>query len=350
MDAWVVDQPGPIGQRPLRRTTKPEPEPGPHEVRIVVEACGVCRTDLHLAEGDLPPRRPEVVPGHEVVGTIDALGPGASRYHIGDRLGIAWLRRTCGACRFCRNGQENLCTSPQFTGWDADGGYAALAVVHEDYAYPIPGHLPAASAAPLLCSGIVGYRALRRCDLPARGRLGIYGFGGSAHLVAQVAIAKGATVHVLTRSAAKREQALELGAASAGHAEGAPPEPLDAAIIFAPAGELVPPALRALDRGGKLVLAGIHMSRVPSLDYDDLFLEREVRSVTANTREDGRAFLELATSIDLDVRVTAYPFDAADTALDDLAHDRYEGAAVICRNEAGQPRSGADRAGGGPPA
>lgn len=295
-----------------------------------VHACGVCRTDLHLAEGDLRPRRPGVVPGHEVVGSVDALGDGASRVSLGDRVGIAWLRRTCGGCRFCERGDENLCLRPEFTGWDHDGGFAELAVVDERYLYRIPDAFDDLSAAPLLCAGIIGYRSLRRAQLPPGGRLGIYGFGASAHLAAQVAMFEGATVHVMTRSAAARRLALELGAASAGDARDRPPEPLDAAILFAPVGDLVPVALQALDRGGTLSIAGIHLSDIPVLDYQrDLFQERQVRSVTANTRADGDQFLELAARIPLRPTVTPYGFDQVDRALVDLAADRVDGAAVI---------------------
>jgi propanol-preferring alcohol dehydrogenase len=270
------------------------------------------------------------VPGHEVVGLVAALGPGATRFAVGDRVGIAWLRHTCGVCRFCRSGRENLCVSPAFTGWDADGGYAEYATVDEDYAYPIPEAFDDEHAAPLLCAGIIGYRALRRAGLPPGGRLGIYGFGGSAHLTAQVAIFEGATVHVLTRSEPGRRLALELGAASAGDAADPPPEPLDAAILFAPAGELVPVALRALDRGGTLAIAGIHLTDIPRLVYQDhLFQERTVRSVTANTRQDGREFLEIAARIPIRATTVPYALEDAERALADLAHDRLSGAAVL---------------------
>jgi propanol-preferring alcohol dehydrogenase len=333
MRAWVVTRPGPVdgpGAGPLNRTELPDPEPGPDEIRIRVGACGVCRTDLHLAEGDLVPRRPSTVPGHEVVGVVDALGPGAERFALGDRIGIAWLRATCGACRWCRRGRENLCPYARFTGWDADGGYAELAVVPEAFAYRLPDALDDVTAAPLLCAGIVGYRALRRAELPPGGRLGIYGFGASAHVVAQVAIAQGAEVHVLTRSAAARTLALELGAASAGAADAAPPEPLDAAVLFAPAGELVPVAMRALDQGGTLAVAGIHLSDIPPLNYaDELFREKQLRSVTANTRADGEEFLRLAVALDVRPTVTPRPLDDADHALRDLAADRVTGAAVL---------------------
>ena len=315
---------------PLELVELPVPEPGPGEVRVRVSACGVCRTDLHLAEGDLPPKRRGVVPGHEVVGYVDALGQGATRFDVGARVGIAWLRHTCGVCRFCRSGAENLCLEPRFTGWDEDGGYAEFAVVEAQFAYRLPDGFDDEHAAPLLCAGIVGYRALRRAALPPGGRLGIYGFGASAHLAAQVALAEGATVHVLTRSEGARRLALELGAASAGAAADAPPEPLDAAILFAPAGGLVPPALAALDRGGTLAIAGIHLSDVPALRYQDhLFQERQLRSVTANTRRDGEEFLTLAARMGVRVTTTPYPLMQADAALRDLAHDAVLGAAVL---------------------
>src|SRR5215207_4333694 len=231
--AWAVQAPGPIDTGPLALGERPVPEPGPGEVRLRVSVCGVCRTDLHLAEGDLTPRRPGVVPGHEVVGVVDAVGPGATRFRLGERTGVAWLRHTCGLCRFCLRGDENLCLAPRFTGWDDDGGYADYVVVEEAYAYRLPPSFDDEHVAPLLCAGIIGYRALRRALLPPGGRLGIYGFGGSAHITAQVALHEGATVHVLTRGAKARHLALELGCASAGDADATPPEPLDAAILFA---------------------------------------------------------------------------------------------------------------------
>jgi alcohol dehydrogenase, propanol-preferring len=330
MRAWVVETPGPIDSGPLRSVDLPDPHPGPGQVRIRVGACGVCRTDLHLAEGDLLPHRPRTVPGHEIVGVVDQLGPGSDRFRIGDRIGAAWLRGTCGRCRWCRSGRENLCSDATFTGWDADGGYAELTVVPEAYAYRLPGALDDVRAAPLLCAGIVGYRALRRAELPPGGRLGIYGFGASAHVVAQVAIAQGAVVHVLTRSAEARKLALELGAASAGAADAAPPEPLDSAVLFAPAGELVPVAMRALDQGGTLAVAGIHLSDVPALVYaDELFREKQLRSVTANTRADGEEFLRLAAALGVRPTTSVRPLGDADHALADLAADRITGAAVL---------------------
>ena len=330
MRAWVVDRPGPIAGGPVVEASLLEPEPGPGQVRVRVEACGVCRTDLHLALGELAPRRPRTVPGHEVVGVVDALGEGAGRFVPGERVGIAWLRGTCGRCRFCRTGRENLCPDAAFTGWDADGGYAEYAVAPEAYAYRLPDGVDPAGLAPLLCAGIVGYRALKRAELPPGGRLGIYGFGASAHVVAQVAIAQGARVHVLTRSEPARALALELGAESAGPSDAGPPEPLDSAVLFAPAGELVPVAMRALDAGGTLAVAGIHLTDVPGLEYSsELFRERQLRSVTANTRADGEEFLRLAGALRIRPTVDRRPLSRADRALADLAADRITGAAVL---------------------
>ena len=330
MRAWQVERPGPVDTGPLRLVDRPDPVPGPGELRLAVSVCGVCRTDLHVSEGDLAPRRAHVVPGHEVVGRVVVLGPGATRFAIGSRVGVPWLARTCGSCRFCRRGDENLCPSAVFTGWDRDGGYAESIVVDERYAYSLPDGIDDRSAAPLLCAGIIGYRALRRAALPPGGRLGIYGFGGSAHLTAQVAVAQGAELYVMTRSAEARRLAEELGAAWVGDAEDRPPVPLDSAILFAPVGTIVPAALAALDRGGVLAVAGIHLSDVPSLGYEaHLFYERELRSVTANTRRDGEEFLRLAARLGITATTTAYPLEAADAALADLAHDRLVGAAVL---------------------
>ncbi|WP_027927478.1 zinc-binding alcohol dehydrogenase family protein [Amycolatopsis benzoatilytica] len=328
MLAWRVRRPGPMASGPLVRERTPVPVPGDGELLVKVRVCGVCRTDLHVAEGDLPVHRPGVVPGHEVVGEVVA--PGTGGFQPGDRVGIAWLRGTCGTCRYCRAGRENLCPNSRYTGWDADGGYAEYAVVPAAYAHRLPAGYSDDELAPLLCAGVIGYRALLRAEVPPGGRLGIYGFGGSAHLAAQVALARGATVHVLTRSRQAQELALELGAASAGDAADEPPEPLDSAILFAPAGELVPVALAALDRGGTLAIAGIHLSAVPALDYQrHLFQERQVRSVTANTRSDAREFLDFAAQHRLRVQTVPYPLSAASVALADLAGDAITGAAVL---------------------
>jgi propanol-preferring alcohol dehydrogenase len=330
MLAWEVVRPGPVDSRPLARVDKPVPEPAAGQVRLRVRVCGVCRTDLHVAEGDLPVHRHGVTPGHEIVGTVDRLGPGARRWREGDRIGVPWLAHTCGECAFCTSGRENLCLAPRFTGWDVDGGYAEYALVDEAYAYALPDAFSDEDAAPLLCAGIIGYRALQRANLPEGGRLGLYGFGGSAHITAQVALARGARVHVMTRSPEARALALELGVASVGAADASPPEPLDSAILFAPVGTLVPPALGALDRGGTLAIAGIYLSDVPPLEYQThLFEERTLQSVTANTRRDGEEFLAEAARIGVRVTTTPYPLARADDALRDLALDRVNGAAVL---------------------
>ena len=330
MDAWIVADPGPLDGSPLVRSRVPVPVPGAGEVLVEVVACGVCRTDLHVTMGDLPAHRSPVVPGHEIVGRVVDNGAGASRFSIGERIGIAWLRHTCGVCRFCGSGRENLCLDPLFTGWDHDGGYAEYATVPQDYAYRLPDEFDDVEAAPLLCAGIIGFRALERTEVAPGGHLGIYGFGASAHLAAQIAIARGITVHVMTRSAAARRLALDLGCASAGEATDLPPHRLDAAILFAPVGELVPVALNALERGGILAVAGVHLSDIPPLNYQaHLFQERQLRSVTANTRRDGERFLAEAARAGIRVQTTVYPFDAADRALSDLWDDRVDGAAVL---------------------
>jgi len=328
--AWWVNEPGPMPTHPLVQGLRATPGPAAHELLLEVNVCGVCRTDLHLAEGDLAPQHACVVPGHEAVGVVLEAGAECSRFRTGDRVGVAWLGGTCGRCRYCRRGDENLCRSPVFTGWNRDGGYAEYMTVAEDFAYPVPSAFTDEQAAPLLCSGIIGYRALKRAALPVGGRLGIYGFGSSAHITAQLALKQGASVYVMTRSASARSLALELGAEYAGDADEVPPVPLDSAILFAPAGELVPVALRALDRGGTLAIAGIYLSAIPPIDYGtELFFERQVRSVTANTRADGNEFLALAARLSLALTTTVYPFDAAAKALEDLAADRVTGSAVL---------------------
>jgi len=330
MQAWVVSEPGPVSGSPLVLVERPVPVPGPGEVLVRVRACGVCRTDLHLAEGDLAPRHESVVPGHEVVGEVVGSGEGTSRFSSGDRIGIAWLRHTCGACHWCRAGHENLCPDSRYSGWDTDGGYAEFALVPEAFAYRIPISFSDEHAAPLLCAGIIGYRSLLRAQLPPGGRLGIYGFGASAHLTAQLAIAQGAEVHVLTRGDEARELARQLGAASVGGPLEPAPVALDSAIIFAPAGELVPLALESLGPAGTLALAGIHMSDIPALDYQrHLFRERTVTSVTSNTRRDGEEFLILAERLGVRVTTTPVPFEHADQALRELSAGHVRGAAVL---------------------
>ncbi len=331
MRAWRVRRPGPMHSHPLDLDIgAPMPEPAAGELLVAVLACGVCRTDLHVAEGDLAVHRPGVTPGHEVVGEVVALGPGADGFAVGERVGIAWLRHTCGQCRFCLRGAENLCPESRYTGWDADGGYADFATVPADFAHRLPPGYTDSELAPLLCAGIIGYRSLLRADLPPGGRLGLYGFGGSAHITAQVALAQGAEVHVMTRGADARELALALGAASAQGAADPPPVKLDAAILFAPVGDLVLPACEALDRGGTLAIAGIHLSDIPALSYQrHLFQERQIRSVTSNTRADARDFLDFAGRHRIEVTTPQYPLDHADRALIDLVDGRIAGAAVL---------------------
>jgi alcohol dehydrogenase, propanol-preferring len=315
---------------PLVLQDRPVPEPGPGELLIRVLRCGVCRTDLHLAEGDLPPKRPDVTPGHEVVGEVVEAGQGTTRFAVGDRVGVAWLGGTDGSCKYCRRGSENLCPRSIYTGWDRDGGYAEYLVAADAYVHPLPAGFSDDELAPLLCAGIIGYRALLRAELPPGGRLGIYGFGGSAHLAAQVAMASGAAVHVFSRAPESRKLALDLGVDSAQDSFDPSPEPLDSAIVFAPVGTVVPPALRNLDRGGTLAIAGIYLTDIPALNYEDeLFQERTLRSVTSNTRGNAEEFLRLAERLRLKVTVTPYPFEAAQEALTDLAEDRVTGAAVL---------------------
>lgn len=329
MRAWVVSgRPGGAGR--VVAADLPVPRPGPGELLVRVRACGVCRTDLHLADLELPPRAPRRVPGHEVVGEVVGLGPGVRGWAGGDRVGVAWLRSTCQRCRWCRSGRENLCRGSRYTGWDADGGFAEHTVVPAAFAYRLPEDLADEVAAPLLCSGIIGFRALRRAAVPAGGHVGLYGFGASAHLTAQVALATGLHVHAVSREPAARALALELGAEWAGDVGDVPPVPLDGAVLFAPVGELVPAALAALDQGATLAIACIHLSDVPTLDYQaHLFRERSLTSVTANTREDGRELLALAGTLGLRPRVTTYDLSRTDEALEDLASGRVTGAAVV---------------------
>lgn len=316
---------------PLEQVTAEVPRPGPAELLVAVRACGVCRTDLHVTEGDLPVHREHVIPGHEVVGEVLEVGPEVgAEFGAGDRVGIAWLRHTCGVCKYCRRGDENLCPESRYTGWDADGGYAEFATVPAAFAHRLPGGYSDSELAPLLCAGIIGYRSLLRAELPPGGRLGIYGFGGSAHITAQVALAQGAELHVMTRGVEAQELAIKLGAASAQGAADPPPVPLDAAILFAPVGDLVLPAAEALDRGGTLAIAGIHLSDIPTLNYQrHLFQERQIRSVTSNTRADARAFLDFAGRHHIEVTTPEYALGQADQALSDLAAGRIAGAAVL---------------------
>ena len=326
MRALAVHAQAPIETAPLVLGERPVPTPQRAEVLVRVSACGICRTDLHVVEGDLALVTAPIVPGHQVVGRVVSDG---TRFRSGERIGIAWLRRTCGACPYCTSGRENLCESARFTGWHADGGYADYAVVSEAFAYALPGPLTDAEMAPLLCAGIIGYRALRLSAVPPGGTLGIYGFGSSASVTIQVARARGAQVFVCTRDPGHRELAREMGAAWVGEATEAMPRAVDGAIIFAPAGELVPVALRSLARGGTLALAGIHMSRIPPLDYDALFQERRVTSVTANTRADGEELLAEAVRIPIRPAVTTFPLEDANRALLALKRGSFSGSGVL---------------------
>jgi propanol-preferring alcohol dehydrogenase len=337
MRAMRVEKPAPAEEGPLRQVEEEVREPGTDEVRIRVEVCGVCRTDLHVVEGDLEPRRPSVIPGHEIVGTVEACGREARRFREGDRVGVAWLHRACGRCRFCQRGAENLCLAPRFTGWDVDGGYAEYTVAPEAFVYSLPAGLVARDAAPLLCAGIIGYRAYAQSRVHPGDRLGIFGFGGSAHIVIQIARHFENEVYVFSRGDRHRGLARELGAAWVGDSYDPSPAPLDGAILFAPAGEIVPPALEALDRGATLAVAGIHLSDVPSLHYQrHLFQERVLRSVTANTRKDGEALLRLAEEIPIATHTVPYPLERANDALVDLKQDRIRGAAVLEIGESGR--------------
>jgi propanol-preferring alcohol dehydrogenase len=330
MRAMLLPERGPVETSPLLLTELPDPAPGPGEIRVKVSACAICRTDLHVIEGDLPVRRMPLIPGHQAVGTVDAAGAGASRFPRGARVGIAWLARTCGECAFCAADRENLCDRPVFTGYHRDGGFAEYAVVPEAFAYPLPSAFRDAEAAPLLCAGIIGFRALRRADLPRGGTLAIFGFGSSAHIVIQIALHRGCEVLVCTRGEKHRELAKRMGASWAGGNPEEMPAPADSAILFAPAGELVPKALRKLKKGGTLSLAGIHMSDIPSMRYEEcLFYEKNVRSVTANTRQDGEELLREAAEIPLRPEIALFPLEEANRALQLLKADKLQGTGVL---------------------
>ena len=330
MRALRLAHQAPIDAQPLVATELPDPEPGPRELRVRVTVCGICRTDLHVIEGDLPPVHMPIIPGHQVVGVVDRVGPQCRRFAVGDRVGIAWLRSTDGTCDFCVRGEENLCPASRYTGWHEDGGYAEYALVREDFAYRIPDTFADDEAAPLLCAGIIGYRALQRSRVPDGGRLGLFGFGSSAHITMQVAQHRRCEVYVSTRGEGHRRLARELGARWVGEADALPPVPLDGAIVFAPAGELVPPALRALRKGGTLALAGIHMSTVPAMSYDEhLFHEKTLTSVEANTRADGEALLAIAAAVPIRPRRVLFDLADANRALATLKHDGIDGTGIL---------------------
>lgn len=334
MQAWLLKKPAPVETSPLSLAEVPVAVPAQDEVLVRVTACGICRTDLHVVEGELPPKKTPVIPGHQVVGVIEALGPGTGRHTVGTRVGIPWLYKTCGHCFYCRSGRENLCDFPEFTGYTRHGGFAEFIVAHQDFVYPLPKGFGDLQAAPLLCAGIIGFRSLRLTGIqPGRNlgafNLGIYGFGAAGHVCIQVAKHWGARAFVCTREEKHRALAAELGAVWTGGTIEEPPEKLDASIIFAPAGELVPPALQALRKGGTLVLGGIYMTPIPSFEYLLLYRERSIKTVANNTREDGRDFLRLAAEIPIHTEVQIFPFIQANEALNALKHDGVRGAAVL---------------------
>jgi propanol-preferring alcohol dehydrogenase len=329
MRAMLLEKPAPAEQTPLRLSEVPEPQPGPGEIRVRIRCCGVCHTDLHIVEGDLALPRIPIVPGHQIVGVVDARGTDVRNFKEGDRVGIPWLCFTDGTCDFCRQDDENLCERARFTGYHVNGGYADVCVVREDFAHRLPTGFSDENAAPLLCAGVIGYRAYRLSGVRNGQRLGLYGFGASAHLVLQLALHQGCQVHVFTRSAAHRNSALEFGAVWAGSAEDTPASPMDASIIFAPAGALVPLALRNLRKAGTLTLAGITMTPIPAFEYSLLYHERSVQSVANSTRRDCREFLEMAAEIPIVTQIRTYSLAQANEALLDLKHSRIDGAVVL---------------------
>ncbi len=330
MKAMIAEHTAEVSRSPLILRELPVPEPGPGQVRVQVRVCGICRTDLHIVEGDLAPAKRPIIPGHQVVGIVDRIGRDVRAVKEGDRVGIAWLQETCGTCEFCTSGRENLCLNARFTGYHVDGGYADYAVVPEPFAYPIPSLFTDDEAAPLLCAGIIGFRALRLSEVKPGQRLGLYGFGASAHIVIQIARHRGCAVYVCSLREEHRALAGELGAVWVGGPTETPPDLFHSAIIFAPSGDLVPPALRALERGGTLALAGIHMTPIPQLDYDrELFGERTVRSVTANTKEDGLELLREAAAIPIRPRTQRFTLEEANAALQALKAGTIKGAGVL---------------------
>lgn len=335
MKAFIVENPAPIESRPLKLVDLPRPVPQTGELLIKVTACGICRTDLHVSEGDLDQRLKPVIPGHQVVGVVEDFGDEVAGFERGQRVGVAWLHSTCGVCRFCLAGRENLCESAEFTGWTRNGGFAEYMVADVDFVYPLPDDFDDVQAAPLLCAGIIGYRALRLTGIEdwQGAQLGIYGFGAAGHICIQIARSRGADVYVSTRDREKHQAlAGELGAVWVGDTFDQPPVQLDAAIIFAPAGEIVPAALKALDKGASLVLGGIYMSPIPELEYDLLYGERIVRTVANNTRQDGRRFLTEAAAIPVRTSVRTFPFEEANDALIALKNDAIKGSGVLVMN------------------
>jgi propanol-preferring alcohol dehydrogenase len=330
MKAMVLKKAMAVEENPLEYMDVSTPEPGPREILVRVRTCGICRTDLHTVEGEIRPTRMPIIPGHQIIGAVAKCGPGADRFKEGERVGIAWLHRTCGECPFCLAGKENLCEKAQFTGFDADGGFAELTKIHEDFAYPIPVVFTDLEAAPLLCAGIIGYRALRLSEIKTGQRLGLYGFGAAAHIAVQVAVHRGCEVYVFTRGASHRTLALRLGASWAGLPSDQPPAKTHSAVIFAPAGDLVPLALSRLEKGGTLALGGIYMTTIPALDYArHLYDERTIRSVTASTRQDGFELLEAAAEIPIRTEIQSFPLQDANRALQLLKAGKINGAGVL---------------------
>jgi len=329
MKACLLEHPAPIETSPLKYIEVQKPAPAAGQLLIRVSCCAICRTDLHVVEGELPPRKSPVIPGHQVVGAIEKAGDGARRFRIGARVGVAWLHQVDGTCAYCVRGEENLCDNPDFTGYTEDGGYAEYIVAPEDFVYSIPEIFRDEEAAPLLCAGIIGFRSLRLSGIKSGERLGFYGFGAAAHVAIQVARHWNVQVYASTRDARHQRLALDLGATWAGGTFAEPPKKLNAAIVFAPAGEIVPAALKALRKGGTLVLGGIHMSPIPSLDYNLLYQERVIRSVANNTRQDGEDFLRVAAKIPIRTRVQIFPLSEANRALNALKNDAIPGAAVL---------------------
>ncbi len=335
MKACVLRAPAPVESNPLEWAEVPTPRPGAKQLRVKVRACGVCRTDLHVTEGELPPRKSPVIPGHQVVGVVDETGEGARRFERGDRVGVAWLYHTDGTCEYCRSGRENLCDAPDFTGYTVDGGYAEYIVAPESFVYALPQGFADLHAAPLLCAGIIGFRCLRLAGVSSGARLGLSGFGAAAHVAIQVARHWGVDVYAFSREPRHAGLAAELGAVWTGGSFDQPPEKLDAVIVFAPAGELVPAALKTLKKGGAVVLGGIHMSPIPQFDYDILYHERVIRSVANNTRRDGEDFLKIAAEIPIHTETRLFAMAEANVALNALKHDEIRGAAVLAPGEGG---------------
>lgn len=329
MKAMIREHPSPVEQKPLKLAELPIPEPGPGQILIKVSACGVCHTDLHTVEGDLELKKVPVIPGHQVVGIVEKQGPGADLHHIGDRTGVTWFFSSCGSCDFCLAEQENLCAKAMFTGYHADGGYAEYMVVNQESAFAVPSIFSDAEAAPLLCGGVIGYRAFRLSGIKPGGKLGMYGFGNSAHVVIQVASKTGCKVHAFTRSLKHQQLARDLGAVWVGTADQAPPDSLDASIVFAPAGPLVPVALSALDKGGTLVLAGITMTPIPEMDYSLLYWERTIRSVANTTRRDAIELLKVAAEIPIRTVVNTFPLEEANEVLLMMKHSELKAGAVL---------------------